>query len=79
MCYARPQQLPTVYDSSYFTFSLFVSTLYFFIVLFICIFLAVLGLYCCVGFFLVAVRGGWSLVVCSLLIAVDSPVEEQRL
>ena len=47
---------------------------------FINLFLAVLGLHCCVGFSLVAVNGGYSLVaVHGLLTAVASLVGEHRL
>ena len=43
-------------------------------------FLAVLGLYCCAGFCLVAVNRGYSLVaVCRLLIDVASLVAEHQL
>ena len=47
-------------------------TFHFFkIILFVYLFLAVLGLHCCVGFSLVAARGDYSLVaVCGVLISV---------
>ena len=48
--------------------------------LFICLFLAVLGLFCCVGFSLVAESRDYSLVpMHGLLIAVASPVSEHGL
>ena len=51
-----------------------------FIILFIYLLLAVLGLHCCEGFSLVVVSGDYSLVsVHELLIAVASPVVEYRL
>ena len=44
------------------------------------LFLALLGLYCCIGFSLVAVREGYSLdLVFRLLIEVASLVSEHRL
>ena len=47
---------------------------------FICLFLAVLGLHCQVGFSLVVPSVGYSLVVvCQLLIALFSLVTEHRL
>ena len=50
------------------------------IVLFIYLFLTVLGLHCCVGFSLVAVSGGYSLVAAhGLLTAVASFVAGHRL
>ena len=52
----------------------------FFKIVFIYWFLAVLGLHCCMGFYLVAGSGDYSLVaVCSLLIVVNSPVTKHRL
>ena len=49
-------------------------------ILFIYLFLAVLGLCCCAGFSLAAASRGYSLVVAQgLLIAVVSPVVEHRL
>ena len=52
-----------------------------FLILFIYLFLAVLGLHCCVGFFLlVAASGGYSQVAgCRLLFAMASLVAEHRL
>ena len=48
--------------------------------LFIYLFMAVLGLHCCTQLSLVAVNEGYSLVaVCGLLIAVASSVAEHRL
>ena len=48
--------------------------------LFIYLFLAELGLFCCVGFSLVAESGDYSLVlVHGLLIAAASPVSEHKL
>ena len=45
------------------------------VILFVCLFLAVLGLHCCVGFSPVAARGDYSLVaVCGVLISVASLV-----
>ena len=50
-----------------------------FIKKFICLFLTVLGLHCCEGFSLVAVRRGCFLVVvCGILIAVASLVVQTR-
>ena len=50
------------------------------IIVFICLFLPVLGLHCCAGFSLVAVSGGYCLVaVLRLLTAVASLVVEHRL
>ena len=47
---------------------------------FVCLFLAVLGLHCCVGFSLVAASGGYSLnAVRGLLIAEASLVMERGL
>ena len=49
-------------------------------ILFIYLFLAVLGLCCCAGFSLAAASRGYSLVVAQgLLVAVVSPVVEHRL
>ena len=54
--------------------------LFFKIIIFIWLFLAVLGLCCCTGFPLVAASGGHSLVaLCRLLLAVASFVAEHRL
>lgn len=54
---------------------------FFFLYLLIYLFVAVLGLCCCVGFSLVALSsGGYSLVaMCELLTAVASIIEEDRL
>ena len=53
---------------------------YFLIVLFIYLFLAVLGLCCCMGFSLVVARGDYFLaVLCRLLIGVASLVAERGL
>lgn len=47
---------------------------------FINLLLAVLGIHCCVGFFLVALsRGSSPVVLCRLLIVMASPVAEHRL
>ena len=55
-------------------------SIYLFIVLLICLFLAVLNLHCCLGFSLSAVSGGYSLVaVHGILIVVASLVAEHGL
>ena len=58
-----------------------ISQLFFFlIVLFIYIFLAVLGLHCCLGFSLLVTSGSYSSVaVCGLLIVVASLAAEYEL
>ena len=49
-------------------------------VLFMCLFLALLGLHCCAGFFSSCASGGYSLVVvCGLVTAVAALVAEHRL
>ena len=48
-------------------------------IIFIYLFVAVLGLHCCVGFSLVAASGGYFLVVArGLLTGVASPIENHR-
>ena len=53
--------------------------IFFFLKIIVFIYLALLGLCCCTGFSLSAVRGDYSSVVCGLLTAVVSCVEERRL
>ena len=64
------------------TLIILISAGFFFLINFTysCIYLAVLGLFCCVGLSLVSVSRGHSLVVVhGLVISVASPVGEHRL
>ena len=62
------------------SFSFFLQAVFFFFLIFVYLFLAVLGLCCSVGFSLVVTSGGYSLVAGhGLLIAVVSLVAEHGL